>query len=297
VAAHRALRECAELGFLNPGSQLSAWPERLIAAAAVAARPEAGLPSPQPAESKVVAAFLFRQPGAGFVPWPEMGGRPGRKPSCSALAGHLQFATSLRNPGSITERKRPTAGPPQRCSKALSNQLSGPQTGPAPVQIGVSFRSKGGHYCRTFQPPGGGLPWEGWACNEGGNWKARDTRPLGRRDLPTIRNTGPAGCDLTGPPSSRPSMTTIVGDPLDAKSEGEVPAIISGASPHEAGANGPGKRASTPRGKTRGPLEISGGCPASDLVTAGPLEAAFSWRPLSMKIVSAPRRPVYALAR
>jgi hypothetical protein len=55
---------------------------------------------------------------------------------------------------------------------ALTNQLASEQPRSAPVQIGVSFRGKGGEVCRTFtirEPDALG----GLACRETGSWSVR----------------------------------------------------------------------------------------------------------------------------
>ncbi len=205
VAAHRALRDALSSGFDPVLSERV--PERLIAAARSRAPERAAAPSP--AESKVVPLFRNRAP---VRPWPKWAAL-----AASFVLGALalQFATSLRKPGSITERNGQLLAYGV-LQQALSNQLAGPQTAAAPVQIGVSFRSKGGHYCRTFQlreaTSLGGL-----ACNEGGNWKLEI---LARGEAGPADNAEyrPAGATL--PPAVIQAVNdNIVGDPLDAKSE------------------------------------------------------------------------------
>ena len=205
VAAHRALRDALRSGF-DPvlGERV---PERLLAAARSRGPERAAEASPS--ESKVVPLFRNRAP---VRPWPKWAAL-----AASFVLGvlALQFATSLRKPGSITERNGQLLAS-GALEQALSNQLAGPQTAAPPVQIGVSFRSKGGHYCRTFllreTTSLGGL-----ACNEAGNWKLEVLAhgEAGPANNPEYR---PAGSAL--PPAVIQAVNdNIVGDPLDAQSE------------------------------------------------------------------------------
>jgi negative regulator of sigma E activity len=201
VASHQALRDALRSGF-DPvlGERV---PDRLIAAARSRA------PAPAPAESKVVPLFRSRTP---VRPWPKWAAL-----AASFVLGALalQFGTSLLKPGSITERNGQLLAS-GALRQALSNQLAGPQTGAAPVQIGVSFRSKGGHYCRTFQLRET-TSLAGLACNEAGNWNLEivaraEAAPA---DNPQYR---PAGSSL--PPAVIQAVDdNIVGEPLDAQSE------------------------------------------------------------------------------
>ncbi len=61
-------------------------------------------------------------------------------------------------------------------AEALSNQLASDQAAKAPVQVGLSFRSKTGEFCRTFVLRGGeGLA--GLACREGEIWQIEAAVP------------------------------------------------------------------------------------------------------------------------
>lgn len=211
VAAHRALRDALSSGFDPVLSERV--PERLIAAARSRAPERA--PEPSPAESKVVPLFRNRAP---VRPWPKWAAL-----AASFVLGALalQFATSLRKPGSITERNGQllASGVLQQ---ALSNQLAGPQTAAAPVRIGVSFRSKGGGYCRTFQLRET-TNLAGLACREGDQWRLD---VLARGEPSQDGGTGndahsgyrPAGSAL---PSSIVQAVdqAIDGEPLDAAAE------------------------------------------------------------------------------
>jgi anti-sigma factor RsiW len=100
--------------------------------------------------------------------------------------------------------------------QALSNQLAGDQSGDAPVQIGVSFKSKAGDHCRTFvvreQSPLGGL-----ACRQGDAWRVQ---VVAAANASAGEGGGyrPASADMPA------AVITVVeqqinGEPLDASAE------------------------------------------------------------------------------
>jgi hypothetical protein len=122
----------------------------------------------------------------------------------------LQFGGSLLRSDSITEShgQMLAAG---ALREALSNQLAAAQTQQSAVQIGVSFVSRTGHYCRTFQLRDLG----GLACNEAGSWKVEVLARGNNADNPEYR---PAASNL--PTAVVQAVTdTISGDPLDAREE------------------------------------------------------------------------------
>jgi len=99
---------------------------------------------------------------------------------------------------------------------ALSGQLASNQVANAPVQIGVSFLSRNGDYCRTFMLRENSSI-AGLACREGGAWRleamaAMDHATSGSGEYQ------PAASSL--PPAIQQSVDAlIVGEPLDAKAE------------------------------------------------------------------------------
>ena len=100
--------------------------------------------------------------------------------------------------------------------KALSNQLASAQPAQAPVQIGVSFRSKGGNYCRTFQVREH-TNLAGLACRDQDNWKLEalaqsDASPASHSDFRPAASALPA-------PIAQAVDQVIDGEPLDAKAE------------------------------------------------------------------------------
>jgi hypothetical protein len=99
---------------------------------------------------------------------------------------------------------------------ALSEQLASNQVTNAPVQVGVSFLSRNGDYCRTFMLRDKSAV-AGLACREGGSWRLR---ALAATDRATSGSGEyrPAASSL--PPAIEQSVDElIVGDPLDAKGE------------------------------------------------------------------------------
>jgi hypothetical protein len=122
----------------------------------------------------------------------------------------LQLGRNLLRSDSIWERNGQmlAAG---RLSEALSNQLAASQTQGSAVQIGVSFLTRDGRYCRTFQLSDLG----GLACNEAGSWKLEVLAREIHAGNPEYR---PAASNM--PPAVVQAVTaTISGEPLDAKEE------------------------------------------------------------------------------
>jgi anti-sigma factor RsiW len=100
--------------------------------------------------------------------------------------------------------------------QALSDQLAADQSRTAAVQIGLSFRSKSGQYCRTFMLEQR-EPVSGLACHQGAEWRI-DALALAE----TAGNGGaayrPAGSSL--PAAVRAAVEDqMAGEPLDAQGE------------------------------------------------------------------------------
>jgi hypothetical protein len=117
-----------------------------------------------------------KQAASGNVPGPAVAGRRWSWPEWGALAatlmlgvlvgkmdltsstGAAQLATLTGNSGALTAQ-----GP---LVQALSGQLAGTAKADDPVQIGVSFVSKEGKYCRSFIAGSSA----GLACKSGSAW-------------------------------------------------------------------------------------------------------------------------------
>jgi hypothetical protein len=165
VAAHRTLRRKVQAAY---SAELSEGiPERLLTAARAAtsthgskvvnlqharaamersrsrARP---LPT-QWRTAGTVAASLIAGVGLGFFMWGQT-----EAPLMRSTGGALVARGQLAN--------------------ALSNQLAAEQSRSSAVQIGVSFRTKSGDYCRTFALTGAVSP-SGYACRHGEEWQVQ----------------------------------------------------------------------------------------------------------------------------
>src|SRR5262249_6634379 len=100
-------------------------------------------------------------------------------------------------------------------ARALNNALaSQPTTGT--TRIGMTFRSRSGEICRTFEVEGAASTTDGIACHRAGEWQV-GTLVNGTRQSKT------AGYELAGsstPPAIRDAATNdMVGLPFDAKGE------------------------------------------------------------------------------
>jgi hypothetical protein len=101
-------------------------------------------------------------------------------------------------------------------AEALSDQLASAQKEDAPVRIGVSFKSKGGEYCRTFTLHDS-TTLAGLACRERDDWRVQL--------LAQAAATGTNGNQYRQAGSDVPPLVTqavadsIAGEPLDARAE------------------------------------------------------------------------------
>jgi hypothetical protein len=125
------------------------------------------------------------------------------------------FGSELYSPEAVVERDGQLLAS-GALDKALSTQLVRDQQAQSAVQIGVSFRSKNGSYCRTFQLHQADKL-AGLACRDQGKWKLEvlaqnEASPGGH---PEFR---PAGSSLP-PAIARAVDEAIEGEPLDAQGE------------------------------------------------------------------------------
>ena len=219
IAEHRALRNTLRSGYENVLAE--PVPERLLAAARARASPQnGGLSAVKgladhgdanregPEHGVVVPLRPKRTQRPPMVYWGAI--------AASFVVGGLvwHFGAELLAPGPVMERGGQFLAS-GALDKALSTQLVREQQAQAAVQIGVSFRSKAGSYCRTFQLRDDNLA--GLACREQGNWKLEmlaltGSSPAGQ---PEFRQ---AGSSL--PPAIAQAVDqAIEGDPLDAEAE------------------------------------------------------------------------------
>ncbi len=103
-------------------------------------------------------------------------------------------------------------------ARALSSQLAAERAPSLPVQIGVSFLSKGGDYCRTFQLRGATAV-AGLACQRDAQWKLEVlTHAPGTAASPQYRQAASAL-----PPAVLQAVSdSIAGAALDAAAEGQA---------------------------------------------------------------------------
>jgi hypothetical protein len=196
VARQRELRRRLQAAFEPVLSE--PLPERLLASAR-GADPKAG-PGPRRLRAQrrwswpewgAIAASLVIGVLAAALLWPAGGGtsivaRNGRMFAGGALAG------------------------------ALSSQLASTQPADAPVQIGVSFRTGDGSYCRTFvlreRQSLAGL-----ACHEHGAW---ELRVVAQNESGGSAGGGYRAAATGLPPAvARTLDALIAGEPLDASAE------------------------------------------------------------------------------
>lgn len=128
------------------------------------------------------------------------------------LAGRLAFRGS--GPGLITTRNGEMMAS-GLLADALTGQLASQQQAIQPVQMGVSFRSKSGEYCRTFAthiPAVAGL-----ACHTVDGWRLQVLSDTEKRQV--------AAGSYRQAASSMPAAVVsavneeISGEPLDARAE------------------------------------------------------------------------------
>ena len=198
VSAHQALRRRLAAGF---GSVLEEpVPERLASVARSAAAP-----------SFTGQVLPFRRQAAVPRPWLQWGSL-----AASFVLGALvwQFGARQYLSAPVVDRNGELVASGV-LARALSNQLAAEQAASTPVQLGVSFLSKAGDYCRTFQLHGAaGVA--GMACQRDAQWKLEMlTRTAGSATTPQYRQAASAL-----PPAVLQAVSnSIAGEPLDAGAE------------------------------------------------------------------------------
>jgi hypothetical protein len=101
-------------------------------------------------------------------------------------------------------------------ARALSEQLASNQPAGALVQIGVSFRSRGGEYCRTFVLHEKSAL-AGLACREHGAWRLEG---LARGESATPGTGEYRAAASALPPAVASTLDALIaGEPLDARAE------------------------------------------------------------------------------
>jgi hypothetical protein len=201
IAQHRALRARLRRAF-DPVLD-EPVPQHLID---LARKPE--VPSSAPRSAEVVSL-------------PRRSARRPRLPEWTALAASLligilagRFAFRSSGPGFISARNGHMMAS-GLLADALTRQLASQQRASEPVQIGVSFRSKSGEYCRTFSTHTPALA--GLACHAADGWRLRVLSGTEEQAAaaPSYRQAA-----SSMPPAIVSAVSgEISGEPLDARAE------------------------------------------------------------------------------
>jgi hypothetical protein len=200
LARQRALRDRLQRAF-DPVLE-EPVPERLLAS--VRATPAT------PHSSRVVR--LERRAALRWS-WPQWSAV-----AASLGSGVLLGALLLRAPGGapllIAHDGRLEAG--GFLARALSDQLASSQPESAPVEIGVSFRARGGDYCRSFVLRRGSAL-AGLACHDPAAWRV--VALAQSEAAPAASGAYRAAASALPPAVAHTLDALIVGEPLDARAE------------------------------------------------------------------------------
>lgn len=206
IARHKALRQRVHAAFEEVAGE--PVPVRLLEV--VRSAPSAARDKPATGPTHVVP--LRRQPVRSWtLPW---WGAIAASLIIGVLAGRLVWVHS-RTPEVIALRDGRILARGV-LADALSNQLAANQPAAGTVRIGISFRSKSGHYCRTFtlrQP----AALAGLACRAADGWQ------LGALAAADASGGGTGGyrqAASSQPPAIVAAVSDrMAGEPLDARAE------------------------------------------------------------------------------
>jgi hypothetical protein len=202
VARARALRARLQDAFAPVLTE--PVPERLLAAMRAAPG--------QAAVAKVIPLPVRTRAPARWS-WPQWGAMAASL-VVGALLGPLLLKPSAPQPALATSGGRLLAN--GALSQALTQRpASAPDTG-APVAIGVSFRARGGNYCRSFVLHET-QPLAGLACREGSAW---EVVALAQAGADEAAGGGYRQAASALPPAVARSIDELIdGEPLDAAAE------------------------------------------------------------------------------
>jgi hypothetical protein len=197
IARHRALRARLQAAFEPVLAE--PLPERLLASAGNAAPTRRG------------QVLELRRPPPRWS-WPQWAAI-----AASLVLGAVLAPLLWRAPtgASIVNRDgQMLAG--GALAQALNGQLAASPPGASPVQIGVSFRARGGEYCRTFVLRERSAL-AGLACRERSDWRLL---ALAQAEVPPAGARGYRPAASTLPPAVARAMDDLIeGEPLDARGE------------------------------------------------------------------------------
>jgi hypothetical protein len=198
VAEHRVLRERLRRAFEPVLDE--PVPQRLLSAARGATSGESS-----------VVPLRGARPAAPRWSWPQWAAL-----AASLIVGALLGPLLLRsNADTVTTRdgRLLAAG---ALAHALSQQLASSQSPQASVQMGVSFRSRDGTYCRSFVLHADSAL-AGLACREGGEWRLQ-VLAAAASAAATPGGYRPAAAPL--PAAVTQAVDALIsGEPLDAAAE------------------------------------------------------------------------------
>lgn len=198
VARQRALRDRLRATF-DP-VLAEPVPEHLLSAAGGASKPQQA--------NGVVRLSRFSRRWS----WPQWGALAASL-ILGVLVAPLLHREPARSPVETDSRGLLASG---ALAQALSQQLASDQRDRAPVRVGISFRSRAGAYCRTFELSVQGAV-AGVACREGESWRLQALAALPSR-IPATGTYQPAASPL--PAAIEQTVDALIaGDPLDAKDE------------------------------------------------------------------------------
>jgi hypothetical protein len=199
VAQHKVLRGKLPLAFDNTLDEPT--PQRLIDAAR-------GVPAVR-REGNVIPLRRKAPPRQAWPQWASI--------AASLVIGVIIGQAMLRGSGSasVTSRDGQLLANVV-LAHALSNQLASAQTDQTPVQIGLSFKSKAGDYCRTFTVHEA-TTLAGLACRQHDDWHVQVLAQA-------ASTTGTGGAYRQAGSQIPKSVLqavddNIAGDPLDAHAE------------------------------------------------------------------------------
>lgn len=197
VAAHTALRASVRAGFDKVLDE--PIPERLMTAARAS----------NAADGRVVP--LRRKSAARLGAWPQWASM-----AASFVLGALAWQLGTRHAsGPLLERNGQVFAS-GALAQALTSQIASGRSAQSEVQIGVSFRSKSGNYCRTFQLRDDNVL-AGLACRADEKWKLEIL--VRGEPSPQSPSSYRQAASALPPAIVQAVNDSISGDPLDARAE------------------------------------------------------------------------------
>lgn len=185
IAKHRALKAQLAAHFAPIAEE--PVPERLRAL----------LATNETVDTSLAARREAKRPRFGAIHWGAM---------AASLALGITVGTQPWAPAQSIATSNGTLVASGPLAEALDTQLASNQAAGAAVRIGLSFRSKDGHYCRSFES----AEVDGIGCRDAGRWRLERTLQGQRGSDYRQASSG----ELAGAVAAM-----MAGDPLDADAE------------------------------------------------------------------------------